>query len=128
MKRFEPGVLDAFDRYTWPGNVRELRNVVEGMVMLTTGDAVTVTDLPAELVSPTSQVNPQLAVPSRSVTVTDLEAAERDAISAAIATCQGNLAMVARELRISKSTLYMKLEKHGLGAKVLEARAAQSIR
>jgi len=25
MKRFEPGVLDAFDRYAWPGNVREIR-------------------------------------------------------------------------------------------------------
>ncbi len=127
-KRFEPGVLDAFARYPWPGNVRELRNVVEGMVMLTTGDAVRVTDLPAELASPITQAQPPLAEPSRSGTVTDLEGVERDAISAAIATCHGNLTLVARELRISKSTLYLKVEKHGLGAILLEARAARPLR
>jgi sigma-54 dependent transcriptional regulator, acetoin dehydrogenase operon transcriptional activator AcoR len=98
------------------------------MVMLTTGDAVTVTDLPAEIASPTTQAHPPSAEPPRSGTVTDLEAVERDAISAAIATCHGNLTLVARELRISKSTLYLKVEKHGLGAILLEARAARPIR
>jgi len=109
MKRFEPGVLDAFDRYTWPGNVRELRNVVEGMVMLTTGDAVTVTDLPAEIASSIVEADRHPAVPTASVTVTNLETAEREAISAAITMCHGNLTLAAKELRISKSTLYLKL-------------------
>jgi sigma-54 dependent transcriptional regulator, acetoin dehydrogenase operon transcriptional activator AcoR len=126
MKPFEPTVLDAFDRYAWPGNVREIRNVVEGMVLLTTGDAVTIADLPAEIVSSITAVNPAAAVPVPSLAVTDLEAVERDAISAAIATRHGNLTLVARELRISKSTLYLKVEKYGLGAILREARAVRA--
>jgi len=125
MKPFEPGVLDAFDRYAWPGNVREIRNVVEGMVMLSTGDAVTVADLPAEIAFSNTEANPQRSVPIQPGTVTNLEAVERDAISSAIATCHGNLTLVARELRISKSTLYLKVEKYGLGEVLREARTAR---
>ena len=122
IKRFEPEVLDAFERYAWPGNVRELRNVVEGMVMLATGDAVSVADLPPEIASSITEANAQLAVPTHSATVTDLEAVERAAISTAIATCHGNLTLVAKELRISKSTVYEKLRKHRLDKILLEAR------
>ncbi len=125
MKRLEPGVLDAFDRYAWPGNVRELRNVVEGMVMLSTGDAVVVADLPPEIAVSITEANPQPDVLTHSGTVTNLEAVERDAISSAIATCHGNLTLVARELRISKSTLYLKVEKYGLGEVLREARTAR---
>jgi len=123
MKRVEPGVLEAFDRYAWPGNVREMRNVVEGMLMLTTGDAVTVADLPVEIASSITAANPQPVIPRPSVT--NLEVVERDAISTAIVTCHGNLTLVARELRISKSTLYLKVEKYGLGEALREARAAR---
>ena len=122
MKRFESEVLDAFERYAWPGNVRELRSVVEGMVMLATGDAVTVADLPPEIASSITEASLQLAVPTPSATVTNLEAVERAAISTAIAGCHGNLTLVAKELRISKSTLYAKVRKHALDQILLEAR------
>ena len=122
MKRFEPEVLDAFERYAWPGNVRELRNVVEGMVTLATGDAVTLADLPPEIASSTTQANPQPPVPTHSAAVANLEAVERDAISTAITSCHGNLTLVAKELSISKSTLYVKVRKHGLDKTLLEAR------
>jgi len=40
-------------------------------------------------------------------------------------TCHGNLTLAARELRISKSTLYLKVEKYGLGEVLREARPAR---
>jgi transcriptional regulator of acetoin/glycerol metabolism len=52
----------------------------------------------------------------------DLEAVERDAIGAAIAGCHGNLTLAAKELRISKSTLYLKVKKYGLDKLVPDAR------
>src|SRR5439155_12928173 len=122
MKPFEPDVLDAFERYPWPGNVRQLRNVVEGMVMLATGDAVTVTDLPEEITSSVTGSEPRLPVPRESAPVADLSAVERDAIGAAIARRHGNLTLVAQELRISKSTLYLKVRKYGLDKLLLEVR------
>jgi two-component system, NtrC family, nitrogen regulation response regulator NtrX len=43
-KPFQPGAIDALERYSWPGNVRELRNVVERLLLLAEGpvDAETV--------------------------------------------------------------------------------------
>jgi transcriptional regulator of acetoin/glycerol metabolism len=59
------------------------------------------------------------AQPARVVT---LGRVEKDAISAAILTRQGNLTQVARDLNISRSTLYLKLKKHALDPVLDEAR------
>ena len=96
--------------------------MVEGMVTLATGDTVTLADLPPEIAASITQPNPELPVPTHPATVANLEAVERDAISTAIASCHGNLTLVAKELRISKSTLYVKVRKHGLDKTLLEAR------
>jgi transcriptional regulator with PAS, ATPase and Fis domain len=115
MKRFDSGVLSALCAYEWPGNVRELRNVVEGLVLMATGDTISISDLPAELTSSRS-------APVAPVSVMDLESTERDAIAGAVTACHGNLALAARQLRISKSTLYLKVKKYGLDKLVPEAR------
>ena len=117
MKRFEPEVLSALGAYEWPGNIRELRNVVEGLVLMATGDTVSMSDLPAELTS----ARPASVV---SAGVMDLESAEREAIAGAITACHGNLTVVARQLRISKSTLYLKVKKYGLDKLVPDARVS----
>jgi DNA-binding NtrC family response regulator len=113
VPRFEPAVLRAFAHYDWPGNVRELRNVVESLVLLTTGETVTVADLPAEVTVASTGRPPTSGVPG-SLPVTGLEAVERDAVRAALLTYHGNLTQVARTLRIAKSTLYLKIEKYAL--------------
>ena len=115
VKRFDPAVLSALCAYEWPGNIRELRNVVEGLVLMATGDTVSISDLPAELTS-------SRPAPVASAGVMDLESAERDAIAGAITACRGNLTVVARQLRISKSTLYLKVKKYGLDKLVPDAR------
>ena len=43
-----PEVTAAFRAYPWPGNLRELRNVIERAVILTSGDALKLADLPEE--------------------------------------------------------------------------------
>jgi transcriptional regulator of acetoin/glycerol metabolism len=95
--------------------VRELRNVVEGLVLMVTGDTVALSDLSADIVSSLPATPPR-------PTAMDLEAVERDAIAAAIAVCHGNLTLAAKELRISKSTLYLKVKKYGLDKLVPDAR------
>jgi sigma-54 dependent transcriptional regulator, acetoin dehydrogenase operon transcriptional activator AcoR len=120
VKRFEANVIDAFERYAWPGNVREMRNVVEGMVMLADDDTVTAVQLPEEIAFSGARDTPHVS--AESATVPDLDAVERDAISTAIAKRQGNLTKVAKELRISKSTLYLKIDKYGLNTTLHRAR------
>jgi sigma-54 dependent transcriptional regulator, acetoin dehydrogenase operon transcriptional activator AcoR len=122
MKRFEAEVIDALERYAWPGNVREMRHVVEGMVMLSDDDTVTAAALPEEIARSVAATEDKIDVSAESAAVPDLNAVERDAIGTAITRRQGNLTMVAKDLRISKSTLYLKIDKYGLNASLRQAR------
>jgi transcriptional regulator with PAS, ATPase and Fis domain len=42
-------VMNRLIQYHWPGNVRELENVIERMVTLSSGDTITLQDLPEML-------------------------------------------------------------------------------
>jgi transcriptional regulator with GAF, ATPase, and Fis domain len=44
-----PSVLDFLVGYHWPGNVRELKNVVERMLLRSSGETICMSDLPNEL-------------------------------------------------------------------------------
>src|SRR5437660_1340786 len=45
VKGFEPGARVTLQRYPWPGNVRELRNVIERLMIMAPGDAISAADL-----------------------------------------------------------------------------------
>jgi transcriptional regulator of acetoin/glycerol metabolism len=122
VKRFETEVIEALARYPWPGNVREMRHVVEGMVMLSNDDTVTVAALPEEIALSGAGTGRGPSVSAESPAVRDLDAVERDAIHTAIGRRHGNLTMVAKDLRISKSTLYLKIDKYELNPALRQAR------
>lgn len=45
----EAAARNALVAYAWPGNVRQLENVVENMIVLASGDKLTLQDLPPEI-------------------------------------------------------------------------------
>src|SRR5207344_2062508 len=45
VKGFEPGASSVLQHYAWPGNVRELRNVIERLMIMVPGDAISAADL-----------------------------------------------------------------------------------
>lgn len=105
-REVESIAADAAQRlmsHAWSGNIRELQNVLEKAVILSEGKALKLKDL-------------SLNVPSKSTSSSSqtLEEAEEKAIRDALARCNGNLSMVAKELGISRPTLYSKLKKYGL--------------
>ncbi len=51
VKGFTPDALRLLCEYPWPGNVRELRNVVEYAVHFATGELADVSSLPASIVA-----------------------------------------------------------------------------
>ena len=44
--RSPPEAVEALQAYRWPGNVRELKNLIERLLILTTGDEIGADDLP----------------------------------------------------------------------------------
>jgi two-component system nitrogen regulation response regulator NtrX len=48
-KTISPAAMERFDAHHWPGNVRELRNLIERLVIMTTGSEIQAADLPSDL-------------------------------------------------------------------------------
>jgi two-component system response regulator HydG len=106
---FEPGVIDAFIRYSWPGNVRELENIVERMVIMSRGDMISTDDLtPPIQCSQREDEEPVLVVGS---TLRDLE---RDAIMRILQEIGGNRTRTATILGITRKTLQNKIKEYGI--------------
>ena len=105
--KFNKELLNAFVNYSWPGNIRELSNVVSYIVNYCSGNSkVGFNDLPSELVSKfTNPIKGNF----------NLEENEKRLIINALNSYgNSNFSMnqVAKELGISRATLYRKLDKY----------------
>ncbi|WP_353192610.1 sigma-54-dependent Fis family transcriptional regulator [Pandoraea pnomenusa] len=98
--------------FAWPGNVRQLRSVIRTLVALADQGVITPDDLPAELRD--TQCAMSTASPHDRPMEAPLEAAERQALRAALDACQGQVSAAARKLGVSRNTLYRKLRRFGL--------------
>lgn len=87
----------------WPGNIRQLEHTVEKALILSDSDTLSARDF--DLHQPKAACEEQ---------PTTLEAMERNAIAAAIKQHGGNMSEVARQLGITRQTLYNKLRKYGI--------------
>lgn len=105
-------VLQTLQAYAWPGNVRELRNLIEGAVLLSAGATLTLDALPREFIEAVAM--PAAPAEPGSAEVPSMAESEQTLIRQAIAACDGNLTLAARQLRIAKSTLYVKMQRYGI--------------
>ncbi len=107
----EPDALKSLMSYDWPGNIRELKNVVERMIVLSSGDKLTLEHVPDEFkqdrAAPASQGF--LAGGNR---ITDLE---KELIQKVLQESGGNKSLAAGQLGISRRTLYRKLDEYKIG-------------
>src|SRR6185312_2798988 len=100
--------LETLREYSWPGNVRELNHIIERAVLMSSGQTVTAIDLGLQT-SPATQLTARLEEMS-------LEDAERLLIKKALARFEGNANRAAEALGLSRSALYRRLQKYGLGS------------
>jgi two-component system NtrC family response regulator len=112
--RMSPKLTSHFNGYRWPGNVRELENVIERMLVLSSGEEIGENDLPDELrrITPKKEDRFLLDLPENGIS---LEGIERELLLRALEKYNGNQTQAARYLDISRRTLIYRMEKHGLG-------------
>lgn len=111
VRPFARAALQAIRRYTWPGNVRELQHAVQRAVILARGDEIEVSDLPAAL---SGQQDPAPARPKSAPRSYNLTENERTLVSEVLELTNWNITQAARMLGLTRSTLYSKIERHGL--------------
>lgn len=118
LRGIEPSFLTALREYHWPGNVRELENIIRRAVLYCRNGLLRVNDLPS-MMRPALADEPPEHLPEISVRWTlekRLEDAERQILEEALRRNGYRRQDTARELGISRITLYHKMKKHGLMA------------
>jgi len=106
-KSFAPQAESALIDYEWPGNVRALRHSVERAVILSSGDVIEAEDLQL-------QHGAESTSPERQDKALNLEQVEKETIAAALRKHGFNISHAARELGLTRASLYRRMEKHGL--------------
>lgn len=121
------GALTALRAYEWPGNVRELRNVIEQCVALAGGHSIELGDLPMHIAGRAVDAHEAHRAPERPIVAAggaaqphyrnELQSARKDAeknrLLEVLSKNRNNRARAAKELQISRMTLYRKLHEFG---------------
>ncbi|MCF2859729.1 sigma-54 dependent transcriptional regulator [Pseudoalteromonas sp. SMS1] len=105
-------VCAAFLHYPWPGNIRELSHVMERALLMSDGTHINLHDCQLRFASTPAPSYAQATVSySEGQTLAELEKA---AITHVLTEEKGAVSKAANRLGVSKSSLYRRIEKHGL--------------
>ena len=114
VEDISPEAMRRLVNYPWPGNVRELRNVIEHAVVLARGRTILAENLP-QRVARHEPGEFDCTKRHEPLSLKDaLREPERRYILQALRLVGWNKQHAARELHISRSTLYKKIREHGL--------------
>ncbi len=126
IKEILPEALSLLENYSWPGNIRELKSFIRKIMILIPGNQITKDDVLnflqkqainfSEDISiqttshkPDIQIQEKVAVNPTSTNVKDME---KNLIIQSLEKNKNNMTTVAKDLGISRSTLYRKLKKY----------------
>jgi nitrogen regulation protein NR(I) len=139
-KAISPDAINALQSHDWPGNVRELENAIQRALVMAKGPAISLVDLPPEVIGkqrslgappsggslgvppsggPPSDDLPALARaffqwarndPKRKL----IPSVERELIVEALKETKGNQVQAAKLLGITRATLRKRVEKFGI--------------
>ena len=93
-------------QYPWPGNVRELQHAIERAVIMTDSDMIQADDFP--LNTPAGKTG------GLDLDTFNLEEVEKQVIVKVLKMHQGNITQAASDMGLTRTSLYRRMEKHGL--------------
>jgi DNA-binding NtrC family response regulator len=106
VQGYSKKALQALMEHDWPGNVRELINRVRRAMVMSENRLITPDDLGLANINPTASAQPRLHDARTNV--------ERETLATHLLNARGNLSLAARQMGISRVTLYRLMKKHEL--------------
>ncbi len=110
---FAQEVIALFERHPWPGNVRQMHSVIRAAAAMMDGETVVgLPHLPEDFVAQLQLVpEPAAKAPPASSIIANesLQDIELHAIHETVRYNKGNISAAARQLGVSRTTLYRKL-------------------
>jgi DNA-binding NtrC family response regulator len=115
-KPFAASAMAALIGYDWPGNVRALRHAIERAVILSRGDEYSCDDLALAFnaVQTNSESTPERVTASHDADDLNLARIEKQTIDRALKKHAWNVSLTAKELGLTRASLYRRMERHGL--------------
>jgi DNA-binding NtrC family response regulator len=104
LKGLSKQAIDAIEAHYWPGNIREMINRIQRAVVMCEGKLITIRDLGLDE-----------AIPSDLCSLGEARGvAERKIIETTLFHMRNNVSKTARQLDISRVTLYRLMEQHSI--------------
>jgi DNA-binding NtrC family response regulator len=107
VKRLNQSTQKRLEIHTWPGNIRELQHAVERAVIMSEATILEPHDF---FVSPSDEDQIKERLPSNM----NLEETEKMLIRKVIDKYKGNISKAAKELGLTRASLYRRIEKYDL--------------
>jgi DNA-binding NtrC family response regulator len=104
--RVNASILKKLQKYHWPGNIRELQHAIERAIIMSESPVLQ----PSDFFLSSAEVKEDGLVFDNY----NLEEVEKTVIRKAITKHAGNISQAARELGLTRASLYRRLEKYGL--------------
>jgi two-component system response regulator HydG len=105
-KRIQASTLKRLGKYHWPGNVRELRHAVERALIMSDSETLA----PEDFFLPDSKTTRD----GVALDTYNLGEVEEKVIRAVLIKHQGNISYAAKELGLTRTSLYRRMQKYGL--------------
>ena len=106
-KKLSPAARSKLEQYHWPGNVRELQHAAERALIMNEDSTLRPEDFLLSAADPKVEGDTGFAS-------YNLEEVEKQVIGMALQQYRGNVSRAARELGLTRTSLYRRMEKYGL--------------
>jgi DNA-binding NtrC family response regulator len=109
--RVSKPVMEKILEYGWPGNIRQLKNLITNAVLLNDGDEIEYMDFPDyHQKGQTAGTGQGL----KDTVAGQVKSLESNVIKRALKLHKGNISGAAKELKITRKTLYEKIRQYNL--------------
>ncbi len=105
--QISPLTIKKLEKYDWPGNVRELQHSIERSIILSDSDNLQPADF---MLRPLEEQDEQKVVFDNY----NLDEVEKTIIRKVLSNNGGNISKAAKELGLTRTSLYRRMEKYGL--------------
>jgi DNA-binding NtrC family response regulator len=116
--RISEAVADELERYDWPGNLREMRNVLEFAISASTGEEISLSELPPWFPdNENSKGAIELGVAEDVFRLSHEESMqlfEREYLTWNLRKFRGRISHTARQIGMNKATLLRRMQLYGL--------------
>lgn len=107
IQKIAPATIKKLQKYGWPGNIRELQHAIERAIIMSDTDTLN----PDDFFFLSQKPDNANAVEADNFNLDDVE---KNVIQRAVNKHNGNISKAAKELGLTRASLYRRLEKYGL--------------